>query len=687
MENQEEKLSDNTQEIEIPDQPQQVTDESYINDLSFHSIPSEDINIVPHIKSVKEDIYSSYYDNKKVLTGEGVLKEMGQVVVEEYKTDELSRTKWKENVMEDIKLFSSSMDKKDWPWKGASNVCLPLLTVAVLQFQARTYDALIPPKEVVKILNFGSRTYEEINKADRVQKYMNFQLLYKMEDFEEGMDKTLLQLPIEGSVFRKTYYDSVLGMNRSIYISALDFVVNYGAKDLGEETRKTHVLRMTKNDIRKRIHSDVFDEVDGMFFNFTSDESDALKETSDEIQGIEKPDTTEGSTRIILEQHRGWDLDGDGIEEPYVITVDLETEKVLRITDRRYIDSLGRQKVVEYFTHYTFIPNPLGFYGYGYGTLLRGLNAASNSIVNEVIDAGSLANLQGGFVSKRSGIKKGSLTFAMGEFKEIDTYIDDVRKAIYDFNFKGPNQTLYAVLGLLYEHSKLVASVSETMTGQLPASDTPATTVLALIEEGRKVFSSIQKRIHRAFKKELRKLFRLNGIFLNKLEYFKVIGDNNAPEGPSVLIGRNDFTDSLDIIPVSDPNITSRAEKIIKAQQVKQEIMSNPLTANNPEALYIVTRNLLTALDIPNVDDILKPPPPPQDIPPIEENAMMIQEKTPQALPQQDHVKHIKIHEDLLNGAFSDRVSPQTKKLVDFHDKEHLAMLYQQTMGGMESES
>ena len=252
------------------------------------------------------------------------------------------------------------------------------------------------------------------------------------------------------------------------------------------------------------------------------------------------------------------------------------------------------------------------------------------------------------------------------------SYIDDIKKAIYNFDFQGPNQTLYSTLGLLYEYSKLVASVSETMTGQLPASDTPATTVLALIEEGRKVFSSIHKRIHRSFKKEINKVYRLNSIFLDERRYFKVLGDRNMPTGDTTNVGRSDFIDTLGVIPVSDPNIISRAERVIKAEQLKQDVQTNPLTSGNQESLYVATRRYYESLDIPNIDEVLKPPPKPQDIPPIEENALMIKEQTPNVLPQQDHLLHMSIHEDLLIGTFKDQISLQTKKIVEFHQKEHL---------------
>jgi chaperonin GroES len=623
---------------------------------------SEVINIVPH------------------LTGDAAkdeLRKMGDTVCTEYEYDLISRKDWEENVGVALKLFSSFLSPKTDPWPDCSNVCLPLLAIACLQFQARAYDALIPPKGVVNCMAAGDA--EIIKKSERVQKYMNYQLLHKMEGFEEGMDKTLMQLPIVGSVFRKTYFDPEEKVVRSDYISAQDLVLSYYTKTTIEKCpRKTHILYLTPNEVNKRVDQGIFDESAWNLGpgSLSLSKRGEIRESADQASGIKPPWDWRENPRIFLEQHRGWDLNGDGIDEPFVITVDYETRKVVRMTDRRFTDFLGRPMVLEYFTHYPFIPNPEGFYGLGFGILLSRLNNAANTIVNEVIDAGALANLQGGFISKRSGIKRGSLQFKMGEFKEIDTYVDDIQKALFTFDFPGPNQTLYAVLGLLFEYSKLVSSVSETMTGQLPASDTPATTVMALIEEGRKVFSTIHKRIHRSFKKELQKIFRLNSIYLDEKEYFLVLGEGGKPTNEIETVGKRDFISSINVIPVSDPNITSRAEKVLKAQQVYQTTLSNPLTAQNPTVIYEATKRYYEALEIPNIPAILPPIQPPQDLSPQEENSGFLSEKAAQALPNQDHLAHIAEHDSFRDGVFGGELTAIGKRMLENHRREHVSFVY-----------
>lgn len=644
---------------------------------------SEVANIIDSIEATTDQIFPSYYSEQTLLSGEKMLEEMGQVVAKEYEQDLESRKTWESNTADQLKLFTSFMDIKTSPWSGCSNVNLPLLTVAALQFHARAYDALLPAKGVVQVVNTGD---EDIERGERVGKYMNFQLYYEIKDFEEGMDKTLLQLPIVGCVFRKTYYDEINQVVTSSYISAADFIVNYGAYNLDSTPRKTHVLYMDKNDIRKRVKEGIFIQKawdlswDASYLNAQVPRS-AIKEMIDKTIG-EKETRTDIIPRIILEQHRLWDIDRDGIAEPVVITVDYLDKKVLRVTDRRVKNfDTGKVDTIEYFTKYSFIPNPEGFYDLGFGTLIRGLNESANSIVNEVIDAGSLANLQGGFIMKRSGMRKGNLKFKMGEFQEVDTHLDDLQKAIYSFNFRGPNQTLYAVLGLLYEYSKLVSSISETMTGQLPASDTPASTVLALIEEGRKVFSSIHKRIHRSFKHELGKIYRLNGVFLDEKKYFKALGDTRIPQGNTMQIGRYDFKGTLDVIPVSDPNITSEAEKIMKAEQALKNIIE--LDPQNGNAIFAARKRYFEALGVPNISELLQPPPPPPDLPQEEENAAMITERPATVLPNQDHLHHLDVLEDLITGAYSGQLTPTAKKLVEAHKRDHIAGHYLQTKGMM----
>ena len=645
---------------------------------------SELINIVPFIEQMGNK-YPSYY-SKTEKTGAEFLEELGQVVCEEYEIDEDSRKQWVEKAVTGLKLLKAYMNPKSWPWENCSNVHLPIITTAVIQFQARAYDALIGAKGAVQIINTelaNMLTPEQIKqkraRADRVEKHMNYQLLYEMEEFEDDLDAMLIELPTIGCTFKKTYYDQVLNRPVSAFVSGLDVVFNYGAKNVESAQRISHIFDLYENDIRKKVHAGVYAE---SAWDLGSGSGTIQRKSNlsvlDDIDGKNRQATGTNLPRLIIEQHRYVDLNNDGIGEPVVVTVDYESKKVLRITSREKTDAIGRPITVEYFTQFNFFPNPTGGYGIGFNMLMGGINEAAITILNEVIDAGTLANLQGGFIAKRSGMKKGSLTFSMGEYKEVDTYVDDIRKAIMPLEYKGPNQTLYAVLGLLYEYSKLVSSISETMTGQLPASDTPAHTVLALIEEGRKVFSTIHKRIHRAFKKELKKLFRVNSVYLNPDLYFYILGANNIPTDVKMQIAKADYTDTFDVLPVSDPAIMSRAEKMIRAQQVRELVLTDPISSKNPDAIFAATRRFLETVDPFAVDEVYPRPQPkqPQDVPPAMENAGFLIETEGAVLPQQDHQQHLQVHDELVSGPFAPNLTPKGKRILDAHRQQHIAGLY-----------
>ncbi len=655
--------------------------------LAIEVTKNETSNIAEMMEGIDKNIFPSRYNEEQVMDGKACLVEMGNRVVEDLIDDLGSRSEWEENIGSIIKLFTTFMPEKTFPWPNCSNTCLPVLTIAAIQFQARAYESIIPAREVVHTVAIGD---EDIEKSERVKKYMNYQLLYKMTEFASSMDKTLLQLPLVGSVFRKTYYSFDLNRCVSEYVSAADLVVPYHCQDFDIAPRKTHIIYLTKNQIRQRVQQGLFVESAWHLPSGTMTEitSSAIRDAKDSTQGIQDNTNVDEMPRGFAEQHRDWDLDGDGIAEPYVITVDIESRKVVRITKRSFVDANGNTQIVDYFTHYYFFPNPEGVYGLGFGILLRGLNESMNTILNEVIDAGTLANLIGGFVSRNSGLKKGNIMFEMGTFKEVDTFLDDIRKALYIFDFKGPNQTLYAVLGLLYEYAKLVTSVSETMTGQLPSSDTPASTVLALLEEGRKVYSAIHGRIHTSFHKELRKIFMLNSIFFDEDEYFKVLGERNIPMGPQEKIGRADFVGSTDVIPVSDPKIISRAEEVMKAKEIVADVRSNPASAGDAQANYEATRQYYKALGVRNIDRLVKEPKPPVAMSPEEENAEMLRERGIEVLPENDDLEHMRVHEAFATSpVYSAEMSGNAKNLFEKHRIDHVASLYLKQTGGGKGES
>jgi hypothetical protein len=607
------------------------------------------------------------------------LKNIGTTVKDDFDADKGSRTEWDSRIKNWYKLFSGLVEHKSFPWEGASNVNIPLMSTACLQFQSRAYEALLPPKEIAKCFSTDGQS---IDAAARCQRMMNWQLTEDMEEWEEDMDMLLLMLPIYGVGVKKTYYDPILNRNVSRTLRVEEFVAPYGVKRLEDAPRMTHVYEMQLNDLKIKGESGIWEntkDIEQPSESIGTGVAEDHKEVSDKNSGTEPSVQGKDKPRIILEQHRTLDLDDSGIEKPYIVTVDKDTAKVLRIESLEYFDPITKtQKSYNYFTAYNFIPNPDSWMGFGFGHLLEHLNQSANSLINQLIDAGTLANTTSGFVNRRSNIQTGDLSFCMGDFKAVDASTDDINKAIYQFKFNQPSNVLFSLLQMLQGYSRELSSVTETMLGNMPPSDTTATSMLAVMEQGLKVFSTIHKRIHRVFKKELRKLAALNAIYLDEAVYFAV-QDSTSQEMKTYQSGKADFLNTIDVVPVSDPTITSRAEKLIKARQAYELGLQNPLTAQDPEAVYELTKSVYEALEVPNIDQVLKkpePPPEPPDLRPEEEEAEFLAERDVQPLPQQDHASHIKSHQTFLESEWAAQLTPQGKKLIEGHLKETWGLFY-----------
>jgi chaperonin GroES len=611
---------------------------------------------------------SPFLENKAKGLDKEELKEIGDAVVEDFKTDKASREGWDERIEEWYKLFSGLTDKKDFPWPDASNINIPLMSTACLQFQARSYDSLLgSSKEIAKCFSTDGNTMDA---AERCQLFMNWQLTEQMEEWEDDMDVLLLLIPIYGVAVKKTFYDASLKRVVSRALRVDEFVAHYGAKRLEDADRMTHVYEISRNDIKIKGKEEIWENTeqieDILADRATAKMAEPHKIKEDENSGTEDSLEAKDIPRSILEQHRLWDLDGDGIEEPYIITVDEDTATVLRIEDLQF----------NYFTAYSLIPNPNSWMGFGFGHLLEHLNQSANSLINQLTDAGTLNNLSTGFFNKRSGLKTGDLEMELGKYVGVDLSTDDINKAIYQFKFQQPSNTLFALLQMTISMSRELASVSETMLGNMPPSDTTATSMLAVMEQGLKVFSTINKRQYRSLKKELKKIARLNSVFLDEQVYFAV-QNSTSSEIQTLKSGRADFANNIDVIPVADPSITSRAEKLIKATKAYEIVRQDPQTGGDPKVLREALKNYLEANEVPDVEALLPQPVEPPDLRPEEEEAEFIKEQGVQPLPQQDHMAHLQSHQIFLESpTWSGVLTPQGKKLLEAHMRETYALLY-----------
>lgn len=535
------------------------------------------------------------------------LNEIGDAVHKGYRLDVDSKGKWDDNIEEWIKLATQIKEDKTYPWPKASNVKYPILATSAMQFAARAYPSLVPADGKVvqaKVIGKDPQGMKQLS-AERVSAHMSYQLLHEMEDWEEDMDRLLVQLPIVGCLFKKTYYDEITRANCSKLIGPKSLVVNYWATSLESAERKTEIVPMNKRVLDEQIAAKVFMEV-----NLSEPTGNQDLIMNPNVQATNMPSTNDDTTPYtLLEQHTFLDLDDDGIKEPYVITIEESSKKVLRIVARFDSDSpiytpegkLVGFTPVEYYTKFGFIPNPDGgFYDIGFGHLLGPLNDSANTLINLLVDAGTLSNLQAGFIGKGLRMKLGDTKFQPGEWKMVNTTGDDIKKQIYPLPANEPSDVLFKLLGTILESSKELASISEIFVGKMPGQNTPATTTMATIEQGMKLFTAIYKRVYRSLAKEFKKLYRLNGIYTANIEKGKQILDDELSE--------QDYNmKSYDICPSADPTAVSSTQKALKAESLMQLLQLGTI---NPVE---VTKRILEAQEQPNIEALMQMQPPQPD--------------------------------------------------------------------------
>lgn len=549
------------------------------------------------------------------------LETIGMRSVLEYEMDRQSRQDWEKKMDDSMKLALQVVEQKSFPWPNASNVKFPLITIAALQFHARAYPALIPGKDIVKCrVNTVDPDGMKQFRAERIENHMSYQLLEQDENWEDQMDKVLITTPIIGCSFKKTYWSQRTKSNVSELVLARDLVVDYWTKSLDTANRITHVLYLTKNDLRERVVRGLYREV-----NLGQAQPKDPNPTRDQSQGVYPANDDRDIPYEILEQHRYIDLDGDGYAEPYIVTVHKDSKKVLRIVANFFEEGIERVrgsivfiKPEQYFTKFSFIPSPDGgFYDLGFGVLLGPLNESINTLVNQLIDAGTMSVTAGGFLGRGIKIRGGNQSFAPLEWKHVETTGDDIRKNVFPLPVREPSQVLFTLLSLLINYGERIGSATDVMVGENPGQNTPAETSRNMVEQGMKIFTGIFKRVHRSLKQEFKKHYRLNQLYL----------DNKVTFGSKTVL-REDYTGPIeDITPASDPNVVSDSQRISQATAVLQAAHSSP-----GFNLYEANRRYLEALKVPAIDKILPDPkgqdavPPPQN-PKVEIEKMKLQAK------------------------------------------------------------
>lgn len=550
----------------------------------------------PQIPESEEEqralLLKAYIDSENI-AAEGWFEEdefgrIGDLVKREYDIDDNSRSDWKKRNEAGMKLAMQVAESKNFPWPNAANIKFPLVTTAAIQFAARAYPAIVPGTSIVKGKVIGrDQDGKKRDRAARIGEHMSFQLTEEMEEWEEDTDRLLHVLPIVGTVFRKTWFDPTLGRNRSEMIQADRLVVNYWAKSFSTVPRYTHEIELYPYEIEERIRTGVFRDVDlGL-----SHGTDKQPSESDD-----------DAPHVFLEQYRRLDLDKDGYAEPYIVTVHKETTTVVRIVanydeDAVQVDHEGRIsriEPVEYCTKYGFIPSPDGsFYDVGFGSLLNPLNESVNTVINQLLDAGTLQNAGGGFIGSGLRMGSGPIQVKPGKWQPVNASGSMVRDNIVPHVFNQPSTVLFQLLGLLIEAGRDISSVKDIMLGDQKGANQTATTTIAMVEQGQKVFSAIYKRIHRAMKQELKKLYRLNRIYLPPESYFNVLDEPKA-------IAQQDYVEEdVDVVPVSDPTMVSDMQKMARAEFLMQ-FREDPAMDRME-----ITKRILEAASIDKVEEVL----------------------------------------------------------------------------------
>ena len=604
--------------------------------------------------------------NLAEILDDGTLGELSSELRASYNEDLDSRDEWEETYVKGLDLLGLRTEERTTPFEGASGITHPMISESVTQFQAQAYKELLPAGGPVRTNVLGLQSSEREEQANRVKDFMNYQITEVMEEYDPDMDQMLFYLPLSGSTFKKVYFDQTRQRAVAKFIPAQDLVVPYSASDLATSTRVTHVLRMDENDVRKMQVAQVYRDVD---LNTSSDtEEDPVRQKVNELEGISKNYSDDVLT--ILEMHveldleRFEDLDPEtgeptGIRLPYVVTIDESSGKILAIRRNYDMDDPLKRKR-QYFVHYKFMPG-LGFYGFGLVHMIGGLGRAATSLLRQLIDAGTLANLPAGFKARGVRVRNDDEPLQPGEFRDIDAPGGSIRDAIVPLPYKEPSATLAQLLGgLVNDGRRFVALADQQMSDM--NQETPVGTTVAMLERGMKVMSAIHKRMHYAQRTEFRLLARIFAENLPPMYPYEVAG---APQ----QVKMQDFDARIDVLPVSDPNIFSMSQRVTLAQTQLQLAQSNPQMHN----LHAAYRRMYQALEVQNIDEILSPPPPPpQPQDPAVENGLLIGGQVPQAFAQQDHDAHLAAHIALLEIPMMQNAPPVLSALFT-HALQHIS--------------
>jgi len=632
---------------------------------------------MPILEMVQEEEDPEFGKNLAEELDESVLQQVASDLMGDFESDVSARRDWVETYVEGLKLLGLKIETKTEPWEGACGVFHPMLTESVVRFQSESIMETFPAQGPVKTQIIGKDTRDKQQAAERVRDDMNFKLTEQMTEYRPEHEKLLWNLPISGSAFKKVYYDPSLGRQVAMFIPAEDMIVPYGAANLETADRVTHVMRKTKNELMKLMSAGFYRDID-------------LGEPSKDLDDVEKRKAEEnGYTATsddryrVLEMHVNYDLPGyedekdgkpTGIGLPYVITIEKGTSKVLSIRRNWYEEDVLKLKR-NHFVHYQYIPG-FGFYGYGLIHLIGGYARSATSIIRQLVDAGTVSNLPGGLKARGLRVKGDDTPIAPGEWRDVDVPSGAIKDNIMALPYKEPSQTLFALFQNIVQEGRAFATAGDVKVSDMGAN-APVGTTLAILERTLKVMSAVQARVHYAMKVE----FKLLKVII--ADYTPESYDYEPEEG-SRSAKKSDY-DNVEVIPVSDPNAATMAQKIVQYQAVLQLAQSAPQLYNLP----LLHRQMVEVLGVKNASKLVPMEDDMRPTDPVSENQNILKMKPVKAFIEQDHQAHIAVHMAAMQDpkiASLVQQSPLAQQIgaaMSAHIAEHLGYAYRQQVEQM----
>lgn len=626
------------------------------------------VDFQPGMDSVSMQDSEDHKANLAESMEEGERRELADKICEYVDVDLQARADWDARMDQALELLGlRNRPTEELEFEGASAVTYPLIGEAVVQFQARAIEELFPSEGPVKTRIIGKRTPEKEEQGMRVSEHMNYQMTEQDKSYFWHTDQMLFYLPLGGSAFKKSYYDATTDMTVSRFIKAKDFIVPYAATDLQSSPRYTHRMNKNKTQLQKLMSSGFYRSIPLLGTPIGTLGRDQGQEVLDEADSRSESSHWDDVEFVIYECHIDLELEEDqqkyGVDFPlpYVVTVDKETREVLAVRRNwKESDEYMRKRV--WFTHYRYLPG-LGFYGFGLLHMIGSVAEATSGSIRALLDSAAFANMQGGFISEDvTGITGGDLRIEPGVYKRVKGSAEDIARGIYTPNFKEPSQALQRLFESLVDAGRRFASATDEMVGDAPNTG-PVGTTIALIEQGSKVFSGIHRRLHMAAAEEFQLRAELNFEFLDEQYPYEV-------EGEEKVVMRADYDGRIDIVPVSDPNIFSSAQRIAQAQAIYDLASQNPDLYDRVE----VHKRFLKAIRVSDPENLLKTN---QTIrcDAITENVKMMTGEPAKAYPEQDHEAHIQAHMNFLQGLNKDALE-MVGPPMQAHLAEHYALKY-----------